>query len=119
MTPVMQTYLVNDGSGIPGNCLQAAVASILDKPLELVPHFILFKNWFEAVRAYIDGIGCQIHIFSKDPGVECIAIGLSPRQVRHAVIWDGGLVHDPHPSRAGFVEDPDEFWVLKGKEKES
>ncbi len=40
-------------------------------------------------------------------GGPIIARGLSERNKAHAVVWnDDGLLHDPHPSRAGLVGEP-------------
>lgn len=40
-------------------------------------------------------------------GGAVIARGKSPREKAHAVLWDDdGLLHDPHPSRAGLVGEP-------------
>lgn len=60
MIPVHQTILAdptrNDGydaNGQPGNCYQAAVASVLDLALEDVPHFATFcDDWAERSEAW-------------------------------------------------------------------
>lgn len=39
MTPVDQTILHDPQTGAIGNCMQAAIASLLDLPLDAVPHF--------------------------------------------------------------------------------
>ena len=51
MIPIHQTILAdpqrNDGhdaDGQPGNCYQAAIASVLDLALEDVPHFATFSD---------------------------------------------------------------------------
>lgn len=46
-----------------------------------------------------------------------IAAGMSPRGVRHCVLWQrGAMIHDPHPSRAGLAEAPDEVWLIEPTE---
>ncbi len=44
-----------------------------------------------------------------NPSIPYIVSGLSPRGVRHVVIYvNGQLVHDPHPSQSGVVETEEE-----------
>lgn len=115
MTPYTQTIFVDDPRGIPGDCMRTAVASLLDLPVEAVPHFVLFDApgaWFTAFSLWLDGRGLRIRAF---PGGsvdrECLALGMSPRGVEHVVVWGpDGLLHDPHPSRAGI--EPRQFWAL-------
>lgn len=38
--------------GLPGNCLQAAVASLLELEVAQVPHFALYVDWFAAMRRW-------------------------------------------------------------------
>ena len=87
------------------NCLQACVASILDKPLNLVPNFMLFgKEYWEALYLYIRSIGfigiayvyglppndSNYHIISLDFGKEF--------DHSHCAIYKNGtIIHDPHP----------------------
>jgi len=118
MIPVDQTYFEGDESGVQGNCLQAAFSSVLEKPLNSVPHFLEFEDWIGALYLYLDGKNLDLRVYHTDPGVESIATGMSPRGVRHAIIWNRGMVHDPHPSRAGLTDEPSEFWVIVPKEPE-
>ncbi|MFC8676692.1 hypothetical protein ACFUEN_28905 [Streptomyces griseorubiginosus] len=106
MRPVTQTILHDDPDGRPGNCLQAAVASLLELPLWAVPHFVAGgDDWLERMVAF-----CQAHGFTlyQRPADRYVAYGMawgpSERGVRHAVCWvDGRMAHDPHPSRAGLL----------------
>lgn len=120
MTPVTQTI-----TGDKGNCLQAAVASILDKPLEEVPHFICYgESWFIALILFMRDFGYEYHgiadgslltdpKFNKGIGGYVIGSGMSPRGFSHAVVCkDGEIVHDPHPSRAG-VEHIESFYQFE------
>lgn len=113
MIPVDQTYLVDTHPLIEGNCLQAAVASIYELPLDAVPHFILFGDfWFAAMAKYVESRGLSIEKVTESSDY-VLAFGPSPRGVRHAVVWkDGKLAHDPHPSRDGLVGEPDEMWHI-------
>lgn len=132
-----QTYFVGDGTGIPGNCMQAALASLLDLPLEEVPHFAALPEhgWWDAFLGWLSDHNLRITMFAerfdqidtyrdgmlvsapyeKAPSEPLlIAVGMSPRGVQHSVVWqNNGMVHDPHPSRAGFVDSPVEFWLLE------
>ena len=116
MIPHTQTIFVDDPRGIPGDCMRTAVASLLDLPTEAVPHFVLFAEpgaWFQAFTLWLTGCGLRIKPLSADNiDRECLALGMSPRDVEHVVVWGpDGLVHDPHPSRAGI--EPRQFWALE------
>ncbi|MDX3245848.1 hypothetical protein [Streptomyces sp. ME18-1-4] len=106
MKPVTQTILHGDPSGRPGNCLQAAVASLLNLPLDEVPHFIEHDDWEERLAAFCTARGYQPIMRSPDADVPYgMAWGPSERGVRHAVVWvDGAIAWDPHPSRAGLLK---------------
>lgn len=109
MKPVDQDIFINDPQGRVGNCLQACVASLLEKDLTEVPHFAALSDdtWFSEMCNWITD-----HGYEFDDTGDCVdfknyvlAIGPSPRGVSHAVIYyDGKLAHDPHPSRAGILD---------------
>ncbi|MET7944358.1 hypothetical protein [Streptomyces sp. NPDC005302] len=103
--PVTQSILHGDPDGRPGNCLQAAVASLLELPLQAVPHFLLLDDWWGTVVDFCRLHGVDVHEQSPDePCAYGMAFGFSERGVRHAVCWiDGRIAHDPHPSRRGLV----------------
>lgn len=110
-----QTIFVDDPRGIPGDCMRTAVASLLDLPTEAVPHFVLFDEpgaWLDAFVVWLRGRGLRIqNLTLDDVEDECLALGMSPRGVEHIVVWGpDGLVHDPHPSRAGI--EARQFWAL-------
>jgi hypothetical protein len=99
--------------GVYGNCLQAAVASLLDRPLDSVPHFSLFLWWNGALELWARGEDLTVHTKDTDtiPERRCIVGGKSPRGVAHVVIGEGGKVAwDPHPSRAGLTTVTDVMW---------
>ena len=106
MTPTTQTITVGDGSGRQGNCLQAAVASLLDLPLDDVPHFLeQGENWFGAVQRFAWSIDYDVRYWSAEhePPEFGLALGMSVRGVDHCVVViDGEHAWDPHPSRAGL-----------------
>ena len=139
MIPVLQTILADpergDGhnaEGIAGNCYQAALASVLELPLEQVPHFAQDgERWQETSSAWLSAQGV-IRSFYVDehltrltyplrvePGTDfwgtpveslvgALGAGPSPRGPwRHVVVLDpetGDMLHDPHPSGAGVLE---------------
>lgn len=119
MTPVKQT-IIDDQRG---NCFQACVASLLDLPLEQVPHFLEeageqksverpFKKWLderglEAIQLWFNDWE-SIRRTYLGFGKYVIASGTSPRRREdgktksHAVVaktqgWGLELIHDPHP----------------------
>lgn len=109
MSEVSQTILLGDPSGRPGNCLQAAVASLLDLDLDAVPHFAEadvdvweaeFEAWMEAAGYRIDWGGPR----DAPPGFG-LAFGFTTRSCeRHAVVYrDGAMAWDPHPSHEGLT----------------
>ena len=150
MRPVHQTILADltrgdghDASGNPGNCYQAAIASVLELDLDEVPHFATFADgwterssqWFldrGLLRAFYDptrltwpirvepGTDFWGHRVSHIVGV--IAAGPSPRgPFRHCVVADprtGRMSHDPHPSSAGLAE-VDEVEILLALQEEA
>jgi hypothetical protein len=95
-----------------GNCLPACVASLLEVPLEQVPHFGA-NDWVEhltkwlATRGYYP-IVCTLPTDWRPAGLYILA-GKSPRgDFLHAVIARGDeIIHDPHPSRAGVLSRAD------------
>lgn len=104
-----------------GDCWRACVATILQRPIEQVPHFE--KDALEHPPSTPDGNGTwrtslwlgkqgySLIRFSKDAptwtddNVLYMASGPSPRnpETGHTVVYDGvKVVHDPHPSRDGL-----------------
>lgn len=130
MTPRTQTILAarpdgHSADGLPGNCIQAAVASLLDLELDQVPHFAVYVDWFAAMRRWARDRGGDFTYFPMPvPEQYCAAwesvaswgrehqafvilSGPSPRgPFWHVVVGNVDLevVHDPHPSRAGLSE---------------
>lgn len=104
MREVTQTILHDQIPGVPGNCLQAAVASLLDLDLDDVPHFIEHDDWLQYLVDWGRERGYLVVSRRPDAVRMGIAYGPSPRGVQHAVVWlDGAIAFDPHPSRAGLL----------------
>ena len=124
MIPLDQTIFADpargdghDANGVPGNCFQACVASILELPLEEVPHFATFDDWLGETRRFVSehsGGDLVVRVYAPEfpmfttPGHFVIGAGPSPRgNFWHGVVLNadtGEMAHDPHPSRAGLVE---------------
>jgi hypothetical protein len=93
--------------GVYGNCMQAAIATVLRKPLDAVPHFGAFAWWPGALRLWLRGEGLDYTIVKAPPipRERAMLCGQSPRGSAHAVVSEGGaIVWDPHPSRDGLTD---------------
>lgn len=107
MIPIDQTRL--SGPNQRGNCMQAAVASLLELPLDRVPNFIEARDRGGheelAMRRFLLGLGFEVVRLPGNHVSEgyCLAVGPTDRGTHHmVVVQDGELVHDPHPSRQGL-----------------
>ncbi len=104
MKPVDQTIY-----GWPnGNCLSACVASILEMPTEAVPLSGNGEDWWPRLLGWLVDRGLSATKIEgrSPPRGYAIAFGPSPRlpgQGHTCVAYDGAVVHDPHPSRAGIL----------------
>lgn len=121
MTGVTQTITVGDGSGLRGNCLQAAVASFMKVDLGFVPDFANLGPlddggfgiwWWELFNGYFVSHGYLIRTVGLSqgnkpiPDQRCLLFGPSPRGngIQHVVVAEhGDVIWDPHPSRDGLV----------------
>lgn len=126
MTPVFQTDYRVPG----GNCFQACVASIMELPLQKVPHFLkdsdggpwTQENW-NAVKEFAKQHGYEACWLDPDipedmesikvlkrSGLHYVATGHSPRtDYGHCVVGSGGVtVHDPMANAGGcpLASDP-------------
>lgn len=108
-----------EAEGIYGNCLQAAVAALFDKPLDAVPHFSAFLWWPDALALWAKGEGYRVkgERTTEIPQRRCIVGGRSPRGVPHVCVAEGGqIIWDPHPSRDGLVSITDATWFVEDPE---
>ena len=107
-----------------GNCLQAAVATVVRLPLDAVPHFSAFVWWPQALTLWAYGRGLRVMgeratAIPEIPGRTYIVGGKSPRGVAHVVVGrNGQVVWDPHPSRDGITEVTDLTWFEPRDENE-
>lgn len=127
MIPVYQTKFLSEGNR--GNCFSAAVASILEIPLEDVPPFEEQKgDWTEdffnfSLRHNLKFVivyeeeDIAEYVDEKDlPNFYYIAVGASPRNIstQHAVVYkQGKLVHDPHFSGDGILTDDRYYLIIR------
>lgn len=126
MIPVYQTRTVaNDGAG---NCFNACVASILERPLrdvcDVLPDFE--GDYWGQWREWLATLGLEINFVPLNQGPPkgfAIATGLGGRTypddhakagqpIMHAaVVFNGEPVHDPFPG-AKWFGDIRYFWTL-------
>lgn len=100
---VEQTILAEGDPRVPGNCFQAAVATLTGLPIEAVPHFLLFGPlWWDAFLLWLNGSGYTLVTPAEDEAT-FLAVGPSCRGFQHAVVVDGDRVLDPHPDEAGLL----------------
>ncbi len=133
MTPVDQSITDhNPTEGRFGDCFRACIATILDLPIEHVPHTMAYDErsvddpgqWYGWLTAWLAERGLtymEIRTGDTTPArwladlvagglqLDHVISGQGPRGHRHCVVGrNGTMVHDPHPSRAGLVgPDPD------------
>lgn len=123
MSRVDQTILASDPKR-KGNCVAACIASLLDVPLDQVPHFVEYgihygdddvdkvsngNAWWAMMLGYLAARGYWPVELEKvtdaEPGEFLLVAGMSTRGALHQVIYrDGQLWHDPHPSRDGVLD---------------
>lgn len=134
MTPVQQV-ISEDGCG---DCLRAAIASVLDLPVDAVPNFIEDKERHpihEGARAWLAERGKKIvcvrfrdaaaMVGAYGYGVETVvligeshSLSANGDRKRHAVVGvvdahGFRVVHDPDPNGKGLYGGPDQvMWIL-------
>lgn len=130
MKPVDQLVLHDPANGKEGDCFRACLASIMELPIECIPNFAQetvgkgSAAFWNAIYDWLELTGHSIKFLSfTDPEVEegkyYIISGPSPRSGHHAVVGLGkGIVHDPHPSRAGLKGEHSEWrWMEIAEDK--
>lgn len=123
MKPLHQTHFYggNEPGITRGNCWQTAIACVLDLELDEVPHFVDLHDthgidWWHYTTEWLYHRGYEIyriptHLYTNE---YYFVSGLSPRgNWFHVVIYrNGKMVHDPHPSGEGILEEED-FEVIR------
>jgi len=116
MKHVGQTIINKDS----GDCNRACIASLLELPIEAVPHFSCFgSRWMNVLKSFLlsleydyDGTGYPIgpdrpygHVLSESPNIDGFVMASVPSRtfenISHAVVMDlnGVIVHDPNPNK--------------------
>lgn len=122
MIPVKQDIFPTEDNPLRGNCFAACLASILEMPLEDVPHVMAHDDWREQTNAWLAGLGMgtvevcidveEPALFLLPPDMWLIITGTTKRHESrlHSVIGKtipGGVqwecLHDPHPDNS-FLE---------------
>lgn len=128
MIPITQTELYDPTRpNHRGNCWQTVIASILDLPLDEVPHFVQDEvdhpgdgdwDWWVRTCRWLNAHDLRLVMVDvatcRDEYV--LATGPSPRGngVFHVVIYrDGAMVHDPHPDRSGLTSVDFNGYVIR------
>jgi hypothetical protein len=125
MTPVNQEFVNDPEKGIHGDCQRAVIASLLDLPINEVPHFLQLakgnaSDFYDLIDDFLRSKGFALLITASQPKPMVFSdidyyheiSGPSPRGngLFHAVVGKNGQVFfDPHPSKAGLAGNPDEW----------
>lgn len=137
MIPTKQRNRHDPDNGVYGDCHRAALASILELPIDDVPHFMDGLGPYEgeefarreteflasrglnriivAVGPDVDLQSCLDHIGTWNPGIYYLLGGESKSGCGHTVVClNTRIVHDPSPKETGIVGpmQPDGcYWV--------
>lgn len=132
MTPHFQLFSHYPENGEFGDCDRTCIASLLDLPLEEVPHWGVHYNdpdkFNEEKDKFLSSQGLkEVNILfgctkeevlgtmkNVNSGIYHILTGESESGVNHAVIClNGEIVHDPSQDSAGIIGPCDDghFWV--------
>lgn len=138
MKPIDQEFVNKPEIGQYGDCQRAVIASLLELPIQEVPHFLQEAEgdatlFWEGIQSFLGKRGLAYltiparggpAFYGLYDGVFHEISGPSPRGngVFHAVVGrDGEIVFDPHPSRAGLAGDSSEweysYLVSTGEQK--
>ena len=122
MIPQEQQFPHDPEAGVFGDCFRASIASILELPIEEVPHFLHDGNqelWLERFTAFLNPLGYFMMSIpaanwdfegwmneSKIKGdIYHLISDQSPRfeNELHCVVGrNGAVIHDPHPAKTGL-----------------
>jgi len=124
MKPVKQSILHDPENNQYGDCFRACIASLLELPIDEVPHVLNSpkpSRWYEDILQWLGKRGLayiEYRVTDEDMkhwqllwGVDNLHIyhiitGQSPRdkKIYHSVIGlNGQIVFDPHPDNTGLV----------------
>ncbi len=132
MTPQKQLFTHDPKAGVWGDCQRAAIASLLDRRLEDVPHFFdggvdtavadkRMDDWLAMLNLKMifvpfNGELPEILALQKRfmPGLHYMLVGKSQTGAAHVVVCkDDAIIFDPSLTDAGIVGPTDEglYWV--------
>lgn len=109
---VFQTHSEGLNTG-PGNCMQAAAASLLGLPLETLPDFITYPNPNAVMAESFRALGFELLEKPLDfiPPGYYFEVGVSTQGHPHIVVCMGGaMIHDPNPRGMGLVKREAVIW---------
>lgn len=130
MTPVHQEFYAKHegekpGPGVYGDCFRAALASLLDLPLQEVPHFAkdadgdgalfwcLINHWLSARgQALILSRGFDFTIQQRAGMAPVFHLILGTCADGYPHVWvalSGRLIFDPNPSQLAIVTKPEDL----------
>ena len=113
MIPIKQTVLHTEKT--KGNCLQAALASILERrTVDEVPVFEE-ENWYFQLMNWLEVHNIELVRWDYEVQFKgyYLVVGQSPRgDFKHIVVYKNGeIVHDPHPDNTG-LKKIESTWLL-------
>ncbi len=114
MQPVFQTTVSKED----GDCTRACIASLLDLPIDAVPHFMRFatprfkNDWFGVLKHFLLSIGYDCYGTGfphshkiKEYSIDGFVVGSVPSKtfenIGHSVVVNskGICIHDPNPNK--------------------
>lgn len=120
MQPVTQIITRPNAENLPGDCFRAAVASVMELPLDGVPHFMLFGDkWLDAFFMWMEERGFSVSFttdaFDVPTDTFYLLTGKSPRgDFKHTVVArNSETLHDPHPMGGGVESFVHAIWVVR------
>lgn len=121
MNKVNQRIKHDPENGIYGDCMRASIASLLELQYEEVPHFYTVDStevFDKNIRKFLKSKGFALltvwpvdfknesHAVHGQTGIHHIISGNTIRGTYHATVGlDGVVVHDPHESKDGLIDD--------------
>lgn len=119
---VDQRYLHKPEINQHGDCWAACISTITEIPIEEIPDvndpkYSEWPTYWYAMWNFLKDKGFLLYCENvnqfKGNGDCCIACGKSPRgNFNHAVIWNNGMIHDPHPDKTGIL-NIDHFEIIE------
>ena len=108
-----QKQLHDPANKLHGDCWAACIASITGIEYDELPNvndYDYENGWSEfymAMFLFLEDKGFELYNVKLKDFQEnyesCIFSGKSPRgDWNHSVVWNGGIVHDPHPDKTGI-----------------